>query len=57
MRRVVRLLPLVLIPALASPSLSRTWHILPDGSGDAPTIQAGEDSATIWEGGAVAART
>ena len=27
------------------PSAARTWSILPDGSGDAPTIQAGIDSA------------
>jgi len=29
--------------------LARTWHIRPDGSGDAPTIQAGIDSATAGD--------
>jgi len=28
---------------------SRTWHITPDGAGDAPTIQAGIDSATTGD--------
>ncbi|MFH1680201.1 MAG: T9SS type A sorting domain-containing protein [Candidatus Eisenbacteria bacterium] len=39
---------LVVLSALllaASSLLARTWHILADGSGDAPTIQAGIDSA------------
>lgn len=27
------------------PAAARTWHIRPDGAGDAPTIQAGIDSA------------
>jgi len=41
----------ILIAALAStlfitaPALSRTWHVTPDGTGDAPTIQAAIDSA------------
>ena len=34
---------------LAPPCLSRTWHILPDGSGDAPTIRAGVDSAAVGD--------
>ncbi len=34
---------------LTSPAQPRTWHILPDGSGDAPTIQAGVDSATAGD--------
>ncbi|MCI0529816.1 MAG: DUF1565 domain-containing protein, partial [Nitrospira sp.] len=35
------------VPLLVMPSdaLARTWHIVADGSGDAPTIQAGIDSA------------
>ncbi|MFH1278370.1 MAG: hypothetical protein ABIK65_08320, partial [Candidatus Eisenbacteria bacterium] len=33
----------------ASSPLARTWHILPDGSGDAPTIQAGIDSAAAGD--------
>ncbi|MFH1680200.1 MAG: right-handed parallel beta-helix repeat-containing protein [Candidatus Eisenbacteria bacterium] len=43
---------LVVLSALllaASSPLARTWHILPDGSGDAPTIQAGIDSATAGD--------
>lgn len=32
--------------ALTSVSLARTWYIAPDGTGDAPTIQAGIDSAS-----------
>ena len=42
----------IILVALASNGLltppeagARTWHILPDGSGDAPTIQAGIDSS------------
>jgi predicted outer membrane repeat protein len=49
MRHAARPLPLLLILTLASPCLSRTWHILPDGSGDAPTIQAGVDSASTGD--------
>jgi len=30
-----------------SPSSATTWHILPDGSGDAPTIEAGIDAAAL----------
>jgi len=28
---------------------ARTWHILPDGTGDAPTVQAGIDSAVVGD--------
>jgi hypothetical protein len=44
MRRSLILFAAVLLAA-DSP-LARTWHILPDGTGDAPTIQAGIDSAS-----------
>ena len=39
---------LLCIAVLASSSItsSRTWYITPDGTGDAPTIQAGVDSAS-----------
>jgi hypothetical protein len=47
MRRSLILFAAVLLAA-DSP-LSRTWHILPDGSGDAPTIQAGIDSAAAGD--------
>jgi hypothetical protein len=33
----------------ATPVEARTWHILPDGTGDAPTIQAGIDSAVHYD--------
>ena len=41
----------ILFALLAWPStlLSRTWHIEPDGTGDAPTIQAGIDSAATGD--------
>jgi hypothetical protein len=34
---------------LFSISAAETWYILPDGSGDAPTIQAGVDSAAVGD--------
>ena len=33
----------------ASPAQARTWYILPDGTGDAPTIHAALDSATAGD--------
>lgn len=33
----------------ATPCDARTWYILPDGSGDAPTIRAGVDSAAAGD--------
>jgi len=33
----------------ASPAQARTWYITPDGTGDAPTIQAGIDSAVAGD--------
>ncbi|MFZ1946707.1 MAG: hypothetical protein WAW06_04115 [bacterium] len=39
-----------LVAALAScPALARTWNISPAGTGDAPTIQAGIDSAAAGD--------
>jgi|GEM_PF-4877365 len=35
--------------ALASAAHARTWHIATDGSGDAPTVQAGLDSAAVGD--------
>jgi predicted outer membrane repeat protein len=46
MRRVVIISVLVIIPQMAS---ARTWYITPDGSGNAPTIQAGIDSAAAGD--------
>ncbi|KPJ58855.1 MAG: hypothetical protein AMJ46_13450 [Latescibacteria bacterium DG_63] len=34
---------------LVSTAEARTWYILPDGSGDAPTVQAGIDSAAAGD--------
>jgi hypothetical protein len=34
-----------LVLAVAVPAAARTWHVHPDGSGDAPTIRAAMDSA------------
>ncbi len=34
---------------LSSPVYARTWHILVDGTGAAPTIQAGIDSAAVGD--------
>lgn len=45
MTRISRLLSVALPLLLCTPAAARTWHIAPDGSGDAPTIQAGIDSA------------
>jgi hypothetical protein len=41
---------LILLAALCvSQASARTWHVLNDGSGDAPTIQAGIDSAAVGD--------
>jgi hypothetical protein len=40
---------LVLMGVLASVVSAETWYIKPDGMGDAPTIQAGLDSATAGD--------
>lgn len=46
----VRALPLLLLPTLLpDPAAARTWRVLPDGTGDAPTIQAGVDSAAVGD--------
>jgi len=42
---------------IAPPASSRTWYIEPDGSGDAPTIQAGLDLAQAGDTVLVAAGT
>jgi hypothetical protein len=51
------LLAVLLIAAHAAPASSRTWYILADGTGDAPTIQAGVDSAAAGDLVLVAAGT
>ncbi len=40
---------ILLLSALATPTTARTWHIKPNGTGDAPTIQAGIDSASAGD--------
>jgi len=39
----------ILSACVSNLATARTWYILPDGSGDAPTIQAGMDSATAGD--------
>jgi len=39
----------LLLLVLTTPAYPRTWHITPDGLGDAPTIQAGIDSAVAGD--------
>ena len=43
------LLAFAVVLAVVSASHARTWHIANDGSGDAPTIQAGLDSAAVGD--------
>ena len=40
-----------------APAHGATWHIMPDGTGDAPSIQAGVDSAGVGDTVALAAGT
>ena len=53
----MRILIFLVLLAFATPASSRTWYILPDGTGDAPTIQAGVDSAAAGDIVLVAAGT
>ncbi len=39
----------VLLLAISHPAFSRTWYITVDGTGDAPTIQAGIDSSVFGD--------
>lgn len=39
-------LAIILLAVSVGPAQARTWHVAPDGSGDAPTIAAAIDSAT-----------
>ena len=48
---IVILSALLVLALLVYPTAldARTWNILPDGTGDAPTIQAGVDSASVGD--------
>ena len=48
MKRLISVF-VVSILVFASVSLARTWYVTPDGTGDAPTIQAGIDSASAGD--------
>ncbi|MCK4546468.1 MAG: right-handed parallel beta-helix repeat-containing protein [Candidatus Eisenbacteria sp.] len=39
----------IIVPFSSLPASARTWYILPDGTGDAPTIHAGIDSASAGD--------
>ena len=45
-RHAITITAILFLSATAS---ATTWHIQPDGSGDAPTIQAGIDSAAVGD--------
>jgi hypothetical protein len=45
------------VVALSGSAIGRTWYIKPDGTGDAPTIQAGVDAASAGDIVLVAAGT
>jgi len=47
--RIILKVSTVAVVLIASRADARTWSIYPDGSGDAPTIQAGIDSATTGD--------
>src|SRR5262245_11333462 len=51
MNRTGRSLFICLILTIGLPiqAIAKTWHILPDGFGSAPTIQAGIDSANVGD--------
>lgn len=38
-----------LLTVITGPTMARTWHVRPDGAGDAPTIQAGLDSSSVGD--------
>ena len=45
----VLIISLSVLSGFFSATLSRTWYITPDGTGDAPTIQAGVDSSAAGD--------
>lgn len=49
MRFPAILISLLSFLSFSSTAYTNTWYIVPDGSGDAPTIQAGVDSAAIGD--------
>jgi hypothetical protein len=49
MRKTTGLVVVLLVAVLTATATARTWQIFPDGSGDAPTVQAGLDSAATGD--------
>jgi len=50
MRNLLKLIYIIaLLVICASGAYARVWYIIPDGSGDAPTIQAGIDSSSAGD--------
>ena len=47
----MRTVPLILtmLTFLTATASATTWYVKPDGTGDAPTIQAAIDSAGAWD--------
>ena len=48
-RRIGKYALVLILLTAPSSTFARTWQVLPDGSGDAPTIQAGIDSASAGD--------
>jgi len=49
LRTLLALFTVLFFGSTAPPAAARTWHVFVDGSGDAPTIQAGIDSASAGD--------
>jgi hypothetical protein len=49
LRAAAMIVAAIVLLLLTASSSARTWYITPDGTGDAPTIQAGIDSAQVGD--------